>query len=108
MHVFDCWCSMAYSYIGEQVSEGSRRPKDKTLKRGCRIVVQLSKNVSSRNKSQRRLARKEKNSLALQSFTTDLDVNVLRKRREQELQDAALRPLLTGQGHRYSINPSEL
>ena len=25
MHVFDCWCFMAYSYIGEQVSEGGRR-----------------------------------------------------------------------------------
>ena len=43
----------------------------------------------------------------MQSFTTDLDVDALRKIREQELPEAALRPLLT-QGHHYSVNPSEL
>ena len=42
------------------------------------------------------------------SFTTYLDVDVLQTIREQELQEAALRPLLTSQEHHYSVNPSEL
>ena len=112
MHMFDCWCFIiAYSYIGEQVSEGGRRSKDKRPKHGCQIVVQSEQErvlKKQMRKEEKRLQRKDKDSLALQSFTTNLDVDVLRKIREQELQEAALRPLLTGQGHHYSVNPSEL
>ena len=81
------------------------------LKHGCQIVVQLEQERVLKKqirKEEKRFARKEKDLLALHSFTTDLDVNVLRKIREQELQEAALRPLLTGQGHHYSVSPSEL
>ena len=28
VHVFDCWCSIAHSCTGEQISEGGRRSKD--------------------------------------------------------------------------------
>ena len=82
---------------------GDRKIGDGNTK--CQIIVQsehehvLKKQI---RKEEKKLTNKEKDSLSLQSFTTDLDVDVLRKIREQELQEAALRPLLTGLGHHYT------
>ena len=49
-----CWFFfiIVYSYIGEQVSEGGRRLKDERPKYGCQLLFWLSKNMSSRYRSE--------------------------------------------------------
>ena len=55
---------------------------------GCQIVVQSKQEhvLKKQIRKEMKLARKEKDLLVMQSFTTDLVLDVLLKIREQELQ----------------------
>jgi activating signal cointegrator complex subunit 3 len=93
----------------ELPSDGSRQSSRKP-RHGCQITVQSEQErvlKKQMRKEEKRLAKKGKDVLLSQTYSSEIDVDVLRMIREQELQEAALRPLLTGR-HASSINPSEL